>query len=173
MSGFVLFTDVSLDPQRKSGVGGYLILPASVLEMPPQDIEGSQWTDKVVLRRFEETSSTQMEVRTILWALEEYRGEIGITGEGTLQIYSDSQCVTGLLSRRSRLEENSFLSGKTGRPLKNAAFYRAFYRLYDELHFEVIKVRGHSPSHSHDTFRRIFSVVDKTVRRVMKCHSVY
>ena len=39
MNSFALFTDVSLNPQRKLGVGGYLLVPVSFLENEPHDIE--------------------------------------------------------------------------------------------------------------------------------------
>ncbi|HEX2768576.1 MAG TPA: hypothetical protein VHN12_04775 [Geobacteraceae bacterium] len=39
MNSFALFTDVSLNPQRKIGVCGYLLVPVPFLEIKPHDIE--------------------------------------------------------------------------------------------------------------------------------------
>jgi len=167
MNSFTLFTDVSLDPQRKLGVGAYLLVPTTFLETVPQDIRRGAISAQLRLRMFTETSSTKLEVQTVLWALENYRAEFNGSDLGSLRVYTDSQCIVGLLGRRAGLEANDFLSRRSRRPLKNAPLYRAFYAAYDELGFELIKVAGHSRSSSHDTVQRIFSYVDKDVRRAL------
>jgi len=168
MNGFALFTDVSLNPERKLGVGAYRCVPASFLEISPHNLKRSEVVGQLAVQRFAETSSTQLEVRTVLWALEAYRNAQKDSGTGKLSVYSDSQCVAGLLKRRSGLEGKGFLGKRTNRLIKNAALYRKFYELHDELGFEVIKVKGHSRSSSHDTVHRIFSIVDKQVRKALK-----
>jgi len=100
-----------------------------------------------------------------LWALEDYRNALKVPGLRKLHVYSDSQCIAGLLRRRPKLEVNGFHCKKTNRLLKNAFLYRKFYDFYDELCFEVIKVAGHTRSCSRDTVHRIFSLVDKQVRK--------
>jgi ribonuclease HI len=167
MNNVALFTDVSLNPKSKCGVGAYLILPVSVLDSPPHRIERSRIADRLVMRTFESTSSTKLEVQTVLWALEVYRNEYMLSRTVKLRVFSDSQCVAGLLKRRPLLETTGFIGRSTHRLLKNAALYRTFYEFHDELGFEVIKVAGHSPSDSHDTIHRIFSYVDKEVRKAL------
>jgi ribonuclease HI len=167
MNSFSLFTDVSLNPKLKLGVGAYLVVPTSFIEASPHSIEISEVAEQLVTRRFEATSSTKLEVQTVLWALEDYRNKLKVSGLRKLHVYSDSQCVAGLLRRRPGLEVNSFLCKKTNRLLKNASLYRKFYEFYDELWFEVVKVAGHTPSCSHDTVHRIFSFVDKKVRKAL------
>jgi ribonuclease HI len=165
MNSFALFTDVSLNPKLKLGVGAYLLVPALFLEVSPHSIERTDVTEQLVFRRFECTSSTTLEVQTVLCALEDYRDGLKSSESVKLQIYSDSQCVTGLLRRRTDLEAKGFLSKRAGHQLKNACLYRRFYEFYDELGFEIIKVAGHTRSCSHSTVRRIFSLVDKNVRK--------
>ena len=75
--------------------------------------------------------------------------------------------VACLLKRRPALETTNFIGRSTHRLLKNAALYRTFYEFHDELGFEVIKVAGHASSDSHDTIHRIFSYVDKEVRKAL------
>jgi predicted GIY-YIG superfamily endonuclease/ribonuclease HI len=162
MNEIALFTDVSLNPELKLGVGAYLALPASLL------IERSEVVDRLKVRRFEDTSSTKLEIQTVLWALEEYRNGSRILEPGKLYLYSDSQCVSGLLKRRPGLFAGGFLSKSTNRPLRNSPLYRAFYEFHDELGFEVIKVEGHSRSRSHDSVHRIFSFVDKEARKALR-----
>lgn len=165
MNSFALFTDVSLNPKLKLGVGAYLLVPALFLEVSPHSIERTDVTERLVFRRFECTSSTTLEVQTVLCALEGYRDGLKSSESVKLQIYSDSQCVTGLLRRRHVLEANGFLSKRAGHQVKNAFLYRRFYEFYDEMGFEIIKVAGHTRSCSHNTVSRIFSLVDKNVRK--------
>jgi ribonuclease HI len=166
MNSDAIFTDVSLHPQLRSGVGGFLVIPSSFLVEPSQIRTRDEVAERLVLRRFEKTSSTELEVRTVLWALEEYLEEKGSV-PGNLRIYTDSQCVSSLLKRRPRLEAKAFISKRTDRPLKNAPLYRRFYQLYDELGFEVIQVAGHSRSSSQDPIHRIFSWIDREVRKAL------
>jgi ribonuclease HI len=167
MDRVALFTDVSLNPKLKIGAGAYLIVPASFLEVSPISVEESEVTNRLVIKRFESASSTTLEVQTALWAIEDYRNGLDLLESGKLQVYSDSQCVAGLLGRRPGLEAKGFLAKRTNCQLKNACLYRRFYKLYDELEFEIIKVTGHIRSCSHDTVHRIFSFVDKNVRKTM------
>lgn len=167
MNNFALFTDVSLNPKLKLGVGAYLVVPTSFLEISPDGIERSEVAKRLVVRRFADTSSTKLEVQTVLWALEDFRKELKVSGLGKLHVYSDSQCVAGLLRRRHELEVNGFLSKRANLQLKNASLYRKFYEFYDELGFEVTKVAGHARSCSHDTVHRIFSFVDRELRKVL------
>jgi ribonuclease HI len=163
-----LFTDVSLNPRHKLGMGACLVVPAVFLERPPECIERSEIAQQVVVRRFEETSSTKLEVQTVIWALDEYRNSPAASGPEKLCIYTDSQCVAGLLRRRPRLEHTNFLSARTHCPIRNAALYRTFYELLDELGFDVIKVSGHTRTSSRNTVEYVFSIVDKEVRKALK-----
>jgi ribonuclease HI len=167
MNSFALFTDVSLNPKLNFGVGAYLLVPAFFLEVSPHSIERPEVTERLVFRRFECTSSTTLEVQTVLCALEGYRDVLKSSESVKLQIYSDSQCVTGLLRRRPGLEAKGFLSKRARHQLKNACLYRRFYEFYDELGFEIIKVAGHTRSCSHNTVNRIFSLVDRNVRKIL------
>ena len=75
MNCFALFTDVSLNPSLKLGVGCYLLVPASFLEVSPQNIERSDAAQRLMQRRFTATSSSKLEVQTVLWALEDCRNK--------------------------------------------------------------------------------------------------
>jgi ribonuclease HI len=167
MNSFALFTDVSVNPQRKLGVGGYLLVSVSFLENEPHDIERGEVSARLKIKRFVETSSTKLEVQTVLWALEDLQEELSGSALGSLQIYTDSQCVAGLVRRRADLINGDYLAKRSGRPLTNAPLYRAFYAAYDQLGFQLIKVPGHARACSHDTVQRIFSYVDREVRKAL------
>lgn len=168
MNRFALFTDVSLNPRRGLGVGACLLVPASFLDTAPDAIDKAEISARLRFRRFAETSSTQLEVQTVLWAVEMYRAEIGGLSAGRLQVYSDSQCVVGLQGRRAGLEAEDYVAKGSGRLLANASLYRAFFAAHDALRFELNKVAGHSRANSHGSVERIFSYVDKDVRRALK-----
>ena len=168
MNSFSLFTDASLNPRRKLGVGAYLLVPSSFMEVSPHRIERSAINERLVARRFEDTSSTKLEVQTVLYALEDFQNQSKGAGPVRLQVYSDSQCIAALLGRRQGLEVNRFMSKGKNRQITNASLYQKFYEFHDELGFEVIKMAGHTQSCSHDTVQRIFSCVDREVRRLLK-----
>ena len=164
----VLFTDVSLDPRLKLGVGACLVVPAAILERSPGDILRSEIASQVKMQRFEETSSTKLEVQTVVWALDKYQNSHSASRPEKLCVYTDSQCVAGLLRRRPRLERTGFLSARTHRPIQNAALYRTFYEFHDQIGFEVIKVPGHTRTSSRDTVDHVFSILDKEARKALK-----
>jgi ribonuclease HI len=165
MNSFALFTDVSVNPQCKLGIGGYLLVPASFLDTELHGIERSELSAWIKIKRFDETSSTKLEVQTVLWALEDSWEELTGSASVSLKIYTDSQCVAGLMGRRSGLEESDFIAKRSGRELTNADLYRKFYAAHDLLGFQLIKVQGHSNAGSHDSVQRIFSFVDREVRK--------
>jgi predicted GIY-YIG superfamily endonuclease/ribonuclease HI len=164
MKDFAQFTDVSVNPIFKIGVGASLVLPAPCLTIPFSEIEKSEITGRIALRRFEDTSSTKLELETVLWAL----GEHIKRSKGRLNLYTDSQCISGLLKRKPELLDRDFLSRKTNLPLRNAPLYRRFYAFHDEFGFKMIQVDGHSKTRVRDTAHRIFSIVDREARRALK-----
>ena len=116
----------------------------------------------IKLKRFEKTSSTKLELQTLLWALNELN-TIGIE----LIIYTDSQNITGLLSRRKRLEENNYLSAKHNL-IMNHLLYKDFFKAIDRLSCEFVKVQGHKPSGQKNPIEIVFSLVDKASRKAAR-----
>jgi ribonuclease HI len=163
-----LFTDVSLDTGHKCGIGAYLFIPVSFFREKNHSISREEIAEKLKIRRFQNTSSTKLEVQTVLWALDEIEKTIPKQGPMTLHIYTDSQCVVGLPGRRSRLSSCGFRSKKTGQSLKNADLYRTFYEHQDRTGFTIIKVAGHTRASSRDTVHHIFACVDQEARNALK-----
>jgi ribonuclease HI len=169
MNIYYLFTDASLNPGLKAGVGGYLLIDELLYNNSPERIDILKLEKNLKLRKIEDTSSTKLEVQTVLWALEEYCNSTEFTtGDQTLHIFTDSQCVDGLLSRRSGLESRSFRSRGGNRPHRNALLYKNYYTLHDRLKFTVTKVKGHTSSGSRNTVQFIFSLLDRNVRKALK-----
>lgn len=155
MHELMLLSDCSVNPQTKIGYGAYLA--KSVADMSLEKMRG-----KVKVRRFAQTSSTTLELQTLLWAL----SEIAATG-CKLKIYTDSQNIIGLAGRRERLEQKDYRSKKNIR-LKNAELYQEFYRLTDRFDCEFVKVSGHQPAKQKESIDRLFALVDKAARRALR-----
>ncbi|KAF0235969.1 MAG: putative ribonuclease [Prolixibacteraceae bacterium] len=151
----LLFTDGSVNTKSEIGYGAYFIVNEN--ELFSDDLKS-----KVKLKRFENSSSTKLEIQTILWALFEV-GEI----DRKIILYTDSQNILGLSGRRERLEKSDFYS-KQNRRIANWELYKDFYRLTDELNIEIKKVSGHKKNSMKDNIDRLFTIVDRASRNALR-----
>ena len=151
-------------------MGGYLSIPESRVDtLPRRRLEPGDFNQTVAVKRFQDVSSTRLELETMLWALEEYSsGATAAVLPERLLIHSDSQAPAGLLSRRKRLEENGFYSKRGRSPLKNASLYRLFYTFHDQLKFDVVQTPGPMPSRFQDANQRVFACVHRCVRQALR-----
>ena len=150
-----LFTDGSIHTQSNIGYGAFLLVENESL--PIETLK-----TKVTTKRFENTTSTKLELQILLWAL----NEIPPTSQ-QLIIYTDSQNIIGLPARRNRLEQNDFHTSKN-QLLRNHKLYQAFYQLLDKLNFELVKIKGHLPTKEKDRMAQLFSLVDKAARKALR-----
>ncbi len=155
MNELMLFTDGSVNTHSKIGYGAYLAVPDRGLSL-------DSLRPRVKVRRFEHTSSTKLELQTLLWAL----GDIQALGSRVI-VYTDSQNIVGLQGRRDRLEQNDYRS-KKNRRLNNYKLYQEFYRMTDQLDCEFVKVRGHRVSNQKDDIDRLFTLVDRASRNALR-----
>ncbi len=155
MHELILLTDGSVDPQLKIGYGAYLAVTEP-------DLSLDELRAQVKLKRFAQTSSTKLELQTLLWALREIQ-----VSERKLIVYTDSQTIFDLPKRHARLDEHHFRS-KKNRYLNNIQLYQEFYRLTDQLNFELIKLTGHKPAKQKTAIDRLFSLVDKASRQALR-----
>ena len=151
----VLFTDGSVDVQTGIGYGAYLM----VTDM---DILPDELKKQVQVRRFENTSSTRLELETLLWAISNVP-----PGMKTIRIYTDSQNITGLPGRRKRFENSDYRS-KNNRLISNHDLYREFFKLTAMFDFELVKAKGHQPTSAKDAVHRLFALVDKASRKALR-----
>ena len=155
MDELILFTDGSVNPQSKIGYGAYLAVSERGLSL-------DSLRTRVKLRRFEHTSSTKLELQTLLWALSEIQA-LGLK----VIVYTDSQNIMGLQGRRDRFEQNNYHSKKNKR-FNNYELYQEFYKMIDLLNCELVKVRGHQVSNQKDDIDRLFTLVDRASRRALR-----
>jgi ribonuclease HI len=125
-------------------------------------LPGENFNQKVKLKRFENTSSTKLEIETLLWALSQIH-----EFEGIITIYTDSQNIDGLHRRRSRLEKNNYYA-KSGRPINNADLYREFFQKTDRINCEIVKIKGHKKTRLKSDIDKLFSLVDRASRNAVR-----
>lgn len=159
-----LFTDGSVNTQSKVGFGAYLALVGNQGSMQSASLDALK--DTVRVKRFENTSSSKLELQTVLWAVNQ---TIALLDDkiSTLTVYTDSQNIIGLPDRRARLEQNNYLSSKN-QLLNNHQLYKEFYCLISNVKIELVKVAGHQPSNEKDQIERLFSLVDRASRRALR-----
>jgi ribonuclease HI len=155
MDELKLFADGSVNTRSNIGYGAYLVVSEPGLS--PDALR-----TRVKVRRFENTSSTKLELQTLLWAL----SDIQALGCKVI-VYTDSQNIMGLPARRDRFEQNDYRS-KKNRRLRNYTLYQKFYRLIDQLDCKFVKLRGHQVSTQKDEMDRLFTLVDKAARNALR-----
>jgi len=159
MLNLQVFTDGSVNTRLKVGYGAYLMV--SDLSAPIDSFK-----DTVKVKRFEQTSSTKLELQTLLWSLSEMIA-LANGSDIALTVYTDSKNIIGLPGRRARIEQSNYFTSKNKR-LNNYELYREFYRLTSILKFELVKVVGHQASSKKDKIDRLFGLVDKASRRALR-----
>jgi ribonuclease HI len=151
----LLFTDGSVNTKLNFGFGAYLAVNDT-------EIPASNWGDSVNVKRFENTSSTKLEIQALIWALSEVK-----EFQGKIVLYTDSQNIIGLPGRRERLEKNNYHS-KAGKQITNFELYKQFFQLLDELDFEMKKIEGHKRTQQKDNIDRLFTLVDRASRNALR-----
>ena len=81
MKKIKLFTDSSVNPQEKIGFGAFLFLDE-------KNISLEEMRKNIKIKRFENTSSTKLELQTFLWALNEINDKDII-----IEVYTDCQNI--------------------------------------------------------------------------------
>ena len=151
-----LFTDSSVNPQEKIGFAAFLKLSDESLSL--EDMKSH-----IKTKRFEDTSSTKLELQTLLWALD----EIQVDSRTYIEVYTDCQNIIGLEDRRKRLEGNDYKSSK-GKLMNNHDLYKLFFEKLDKLNLSFIKVKGHKKTSLKDDIDNIFNLVDKASRNALR-----
>jgi ribonuclease HI len=154
-----LFTDGSANPQSKIGYGAFLLLNKLNVSL-------DEAKSLVKLNRFENTSSTKLELQILLSALN------GINPTNCkLIVYTDSQNIIGLAERRARFEKNEYRS-KNGKLIASHKLYQEFYSLTDTLKCEFVKVSGHQVSSKKDNIDQYFTLVDRASRNALRTSEI-
>lgn len=150
-----LFTDGSVNPQAGIGFGAYLLLDK--LEIFCVELE-----KKIKIKKFDNTSSTKLELETLLWAL----NDVSLKNF-KIVVYTDCQNIIGLPERRYGFERKNYMTSK-GMQIKNHELYKAFFKRLDILDCAFIKVKGHKKSSEKNKIDEIFTLVDRATRKALR-----
>ena len=149
-----LFTDGSVNPQSGIGFGAYLLLDKLNYLYAKET--------KIELKNFINTSSTKLELETLLWALT----AIDMT-KIKIIVYTDCQNIIGLQERREKFEKNSYMTSK-GKVIKNHELYKEFFKIIDILDCKFIKIKGHKKTSTKNEIDNIFTLVDRATRNALR-----
>ncbi|APW66058.1 ribonuclease H [Poseidonibacter parvus] len=155
MKNIKLFVDGSCNPQEKIGFGAYVLID-------DENYDLEYLKSKVILQRFENTSSTKLEIQTFLWALEDIDKK-----ESFIKIYTDCQNIIGLPKRKEKLKSLNYHSS-SGKILNNSQLYKKFFELTQKYNCEFIKVEGHKKNSLKNDIDNIFNIVDKASRSALR-----
>ncbi|MEA1956082.1 MAG: RNase H family protein [Campylobacterota bacterium] len=150
-----LFTDGSVNPQSGIGVGAYLLVDET-------ELSSATLEKKIKTKKFENTSSTKLELETLLWAFDELE-----LNDFKTVVYTDCQNIIGLLDRRERLERKNYKNSKNIE-IKNSELYKDFFKRLDILDCEFVKVKGHKRASVKDEIDEIFTLVDRMTRKSLR-----
>ena len=157
MDDLILLTDGSINARSKNGYGAALTLSSGERG---QTLES--FKTRIQIKRFEQTSSTKLELQTLLWALSELPDNVQ-----QLTVYTDSQNIITLSDRRKGFEAHDYHS-KRGIPLRNTELYRAYFAELDRLQFKLVKIAGHQPARKRNAMEQLFALVDKAARKAQR-----
>jgi len=154
--GVFLFTDGSVNPQHGVGFGAYI-----AFMQEPDTID--ELRESIKIKKFENTSSTKLELQTFLWALSEISAS-------EVTSFTDSQNIVGLLARKERLVENNYCS-KSGRRITNHELYKIFFEYTLRFNMQFHHIQGHKPSRIKHRLDEIFTLVDRASRNALRSYS--
>ncbi len=150
-----LFTDGSVNPQSKVGFGAYLLLETA-------KFFSVELEKRIKIKQFDNTSSTKLELETLLWALSDVNLE-----KYKIIVYTDCQNIIGLKDRRVKFEKNNYMTSK-GREINNHELYKDFFKKLDILDCEFVKVKGHKKTSIKNEIDEIFTLVDRATRKALR-----
>ena len=152
---FYLFTDASVNPKSNIGYGAYLLLDKDKLQ-------NSALIKHVKTKKFENTSSTKLELEALLWAFSEINHK-----SCEIVIYTDCQNIISLNDRRNKLEDNNYMT-RNNKLIKNHELYKSFFKITDLFICTFIKIKGHKKKEMKDEIDKIFTLVDKASRAALR-----
>lgn len=147
---FEVYTDGSYHPQKDVGTWASKIIGDS---------------EKLISGIKNGTSQHEMELLAVINSLDYLNKFYDYPVH--IKIYTDSEYVLKLLSRKKRLQSNNFQT-KAGKPIRNLEIIKKFYEMEKNLHdITIIKVAGHQKqgvSNKSDQNR----LVDKLSRKMLR-----
>ena len=157
-----ILSDASFRHSDGTGVLAYLILDEA------QDLsQPEMMTPAIILETIQEVNNIRCEMRSVLAALKTFATLHPCPRQG-LHLYTDCQTITGLASRRARLEKNGFTSGRTGLALHNADLYQQMFKVLDQCRPTLHWIKGHNRQLDDNPMASLFKLVDHAARQRLR-----
>lgn len=157
MNNYAIFVDGSVNPQSGIGSGAFLLLKEEALTQLSNATINNNLSDQIQTQRFDNTSSTHLELEALLWALSLSPASASLT------VYTDCQNIIRLPQRKQRLQDKNYCNS-AGEQLSLAHLYKLFYQQHTALNFTLTKLKGHKSQSEKTTLDLLFSLVDKKAR---------
>jgi ribonuclease HI len=147
VNAIIIYTDGSCNPRH--GVGAW----ASLLFIDQS---------KVVLTGAEEqTTHQRMELQAVIKSFE-YLAQANLLSR-VVELYTDSQYVTGLSGRKIKLKASGFMTKKNV-PIRNSDLVRILIEYSERMHVHFIKVKAHQKNTEQNSNREVDLLARKIVR---------
>ncbi|AYV84931.1 MAG: hypothetical protein Satyrvirus1_17 [Satyrvirus sp.] len=142
MAAIKCYCDASYDPKSHVAIIGYIVGNNSIC------------TEKIV-----NTNNTRAEIIGLI-------NLIGTLEDNDYVIYTDCQNIIKRLKSKDKLVENGF-KNKKGIPLSNADLYK---KLFDTIkpNIKLEHIKGHLPTKFMTDDNKMFSMLDKFVRKKLR-----
>lgn len=155
MEDYLLFVDGSVAPKSNIGYGAYLLIKED-------ELKNDDLSKKIKIKKFNDTTSTKLELQTLLWAFK----EIEFVADRII-VYTDCQNIVTLNERRKKLESKDYKNRKN-EYLANHLLYKKFFIYIDRFECEIRKIKGHKQNSQKDLLDSVFSNVDKASRNALR-----
>jgi len=156
-----LYSDASYSHQSLFGIAGYLLF-----KNVEDHVENRISSAILKSSKIKETNNIRLELKAAIMALDAAWVESDTST--VVELFTDCQTISNLISRRAKLEASDFLSKKQGKTLHNADLYKHFFSIYDKLLPKITWVKGHSRKKEQNFIHRNFSMLDRFVRRELR-----
>lgn len=146
-SAIVIYTDGSCNPRH--GIGAW----AAILFIDK---------NKFVLTGVEEqTTHQRMELQAVIKSFE-YLAKTNVLPR-VMELYTDSQYVAGLSSRKMKLKASGFMTRKS-MPIRNSDLVCVLIEYLEMMNVQFIKVKAHQRNGDQDKNREVDLLARKIVR---------
>jgi ribonuclease HI len=149
-----IFTDSSVDPILKKGIGCYLLFDGSLND----EIDIQIQNERLNYLKLVDTSSTRAEMETFKYIMSELQTNGTLSKNKKITIYTDCQRIVNLF------EEKSYPSDHT-----HAELYKELLSFIEKFNLNIVKIKGHSKNKTQ-VEDIMFSLVDKNSRNVLRAY---
>lgn len=148
-----IFTDASVSPKSKKGIGCYIIM---------NNLDEFVNKKNIICLEFDNVSSTIAELKTIEHILNQIELKYDTFSEClNITMYTDCENFVKLINKR---QYDKKLKNHT-----NYDWYQKIIRSVNKFKINIVWVKGHSKQENkHEIYQKNFSIVDKYCRRTLR-----